>query len=404
MFNHNPYKPKMKRIYFFRSFQALLVFSLAFTLTNCGNLDNPLEELSGGGSGGSSVSVTSISLDQTTLSMQVGDADVTLKATVTPDNATTVTWSSDKESVATVTDGVVHAVAAGTAIITAKAGDKSASCTVTVTEPYAANEYKEGSWNSTLEKVEFTKQTAASVTAMTNTTTWDAGWYTVSGNVTITGNVTLTADAHLILQDGATLTINGLIDAYGGNGYNLYIYGQEKGDGKLNVNSIGDAISSADGYRIDIHGGEVTAETTSGNGLEIGYLAVYGGKLTATSGGDDGIRFYNTINVYGGVVEATSNATSATWYYNGILSDGGSNTKILKVYGGKVTATGNGIERDGYYGSGFACYVWSGTSGIKFYFSDNGTTWDGGTGYGIATSVGRKTDVAATQKRYAKAE
>ena len=36
--------------YLFKTIQTLLVFSLAFTLTNCGNIDNPLEEISGSGS------------------------------------------------------------------------------------------------------------------------------------------------------------------------------------------------------------------------------------------------------------------------------------------------------------------------------------------------------------------
>ena len=35
---------------FLKAIQTLLVFSLVFTLTNCGNIDNPLEELSGSGS------------------------------------------------------------------------------------------------------------------------------------------------------------------------------------------------------------------------------------------------------------------------------------------------------------------------------------------------------------------
>ena len=39
-----------------------------------------------------------------------------------------------------------------------------------------------------------------------------------------------------------------------------------------------------------------------------------------------------------------------------------------------------------------------------FAFSDNGTDWDAGTNYSSATSVGSKTDDAATKKRYAKAE
>ena len=79
------------------------------------------------------VPVSSISLDKTTASITVG-ATETITATVSPDNATdkTVTWSSSDEAVVTVENGVVTAVAAGTATITAKAGDKSATCTVTV--------------------------------------------------------------------------------------------------------------------------------------------------------------------------------------------------------------------------------------------------------------------------------
>ena len=100
---------------------------------SCGNGDNALEEIiNGGGSGGGSSSVTSITLNESTLNMTVGGADVTLTATVDPAGAT-VSWSSDNEAAATVADGVVHAVAMGTAIITAKAGDKSATCEVTVT-------------------------------------------------------------------------------------------------------------------------------------------------------------------------------------------------------------------------------------------------------------------------------
>ena len=38
----------MKKI-FLKAIQALLVLGLAFTLTNCGNDDNPLEDSSSGG-------------------------------------------------------------------------------------------------------------------------------------------------------------------------------------------------------------------------------------------------------------------------------------------------------------------------------------------------------------------
>ena len=78
--------------------------------------------------------VTSITLSSSTLKLVVGEADVKLQATVKPDDAAdkTVTWSSDNEAAATVVDGKVHAVAVGKATITAKAGDKTATCAITV--------------------------------------------------------------------------------------------------------------------------------------------------------------------------------------------------------------------------------------------------------------------------------
>ena len=81
---------------------------------------------------GAEVAATAIELDQTALTIKEG-ATATLKATLTPANATTaVTWESSDEAVATVAAGKVTAKAAGTATITAKAGTLSATCAVTV--------------------------------------------------------------------------------------------------------------------------------------------------------------------------------------------------------------------------------------------------------------------------------
>ena len=76
---------------------------------------------------------TGISLNKTAATIYTGNTE-TLIATVEPTDTTdTVVWTSSKESVATVDNtGKVTAVAPGTATITAKAGDKTATCTVTV--------------------------------------------------------------------------------------------------------------------------------------------------------------------------------------------------------------------------------------------------------------------------------
>ena len=83
------------------------------------------------------VSVTGVTLDKSELSLFPGESE-TLTATVAPNDATnkTVTWKSSNDDVATVTDGKVIAVKAGTATITVTTADGgyTASCNVTVTD------------------------------------------------------------------------------------------------------------------------------------------------------------------------------------------------------------------------------------------------------------------------------
>ena len=83
------------------------------------------------------IAVSAVFLSQNKVQL-VEEETVTLTATVTPENATdsAVTWETSDPTVATVDQGVVTAVGAGTAIITAKAGDKEATCTVTVEAKY----------------------------------------------------------------------------------------------------------------------------------------------------------------------------------------------------------------------------------------------------------------------------
>ena len=87
------------------------------------------------------IAVESVELDKTEAELTEGDS-VTLTATVKPDDATdkTVAWSTSDASVATVENGVVTAVKEGTATITAKAGEKTASCQVTVKKKVIAVE------------------------------------------------------------------------------------------------------------------------------------------------------------------------------------------------------------------------------------------------------------------------
>lgn len=99
------------------------------------------------------VPVTGIELDQTELHLNIGDTQ-TLKATVTPEDANdkSVTWESDNSLVATVDKGTVTATGTGTAVVTARAGEFSAHCTVRVVAPVSEPKigdyfYSDGTWS-----------------------------------------------------------------------------------------------------------------------------------------------------------------------------------------------------------------------------------------------------------------
>ncbi|MGN0812569.1 MAG: Ig-like domain-containing protein [Candidatus Coproplasma sp.] len=96
------------------------------TLTACRNNSNPPEEQE------EDNSVTSISLNYSSYKIRLGNTWSGLSVTVVPSSAS-VTWASSDPTIATVTDrGNVLGIKEGTAVITATAGSKVASCTVEV--------------------------------------------------------------------------------------------------------------------------------------------------------------------------------------------------------------------------------------------------------------------------------
>ena len=89
-----------------------------------------------------STSVKAITLNPTSLSLRVGET-ATITATVSPSNATNkkIIWSSSNASVVTVDEGVVAAIAVGTADVIALSDDGgiSATCHITVTDGTGIN-------------------------------------------------------------------------------------------------------------------------------------------------------------------------------------------------------------------------------------------------------------------------
>ena len=151
------------------------------------------------------ISVTGISLDKTEATITVGGTE-TLVETVLPENATdkTVNWSSSDETVATVAGGVVTAVSAGTATITATTvdGEFAATCAVTV-----VNKQFEG---ITLADESFTydgteKSLAVSGAPAGATVNYSGNGQTNAGEYVVT--VTVSAPDYDTVQKTAKLTI-----------------------------------------------------------------------------------------------------------------------------------------------------------------------------------------------------
>lgn len=121
----------------------------------------------------------SIALDQEKLDLTLGGEDSSqLKATIEPaDSTDTVQWTSSDTNIATVDEsGTVKAVGAGEADITAKAGDYTATCQVTVKRLFKT------------DKTTYTEGDPIKVTAYGNDPNW-VGIYKDSDDMSNPGKV-----------------------------------------------------------------------------------------------------------------------------------------------------------------------------------------------------------------------
>ena len=233
------------------------------------------------------VSVTGVSVDPTSWEMAVGDTK-TLTATVLPSNASdkSVTWESDDESVATVSDaGVVTAVAVGTATITVTTtdGSKTATCEITVNPAPAV-----------AATLDFTDAGWGFPTAYeTDETQYTNGGYTITLGATTSG--------HKVLKDGdnikvllfgkedATLTL----PAFDFNVNKIKVYGDAGASGKVTFNifvgttEVSDEVTSSkveQEFTIatdkQAAGTVYTIKVTNDNNCQISKIEVFGNETT----------------------------------------------------------------------------------------------------------------------------
>ena len=148
------------------------------------------------------VEASGVSLNKNTLSLIKGGRE-TLTATIAPDDTTdkTLTWTMSDATVATVENGIVTAVGAGTATITVTtANGKSATCNVTVTVEASGvtldknsiriNAGEDNTLTATVAPDDTTDKTLAWTTSDATVATVDNGTVTAVGVGTATITVT----------------------------------------------------------------------------------------------------------------------------------------------------------------------------------------------------------------------
>ena len=159
-----------------------------------------------------SVPVTGVSLNRTNATLAIGESE-TLIATITPENATNqnVTWASSNAAVATVdANGVVTAVAVGTATITVTTedGNRTATCVVTVVAaPISVTNVSLNRTTATLVIGE--SETLTATIAPQNATNQNVSWSssnptvaTVNSNGVVTAVAVGTATITVTTEDG----------------------------------------------------------------------------------------------------------------------------------------------------------------------------------------------------------
>ena len=329
--------------------------------------------------------VESVTLGKTELALVVNEADVTLTATVKPDDATdkTVTWTSSNPAVATVDEtGKVHAVAAGEATITAQAGDKTATCVVTVTAAPVGKTIDLSTLEEDCEaqngdvltgtlgaKVKITIADGATVTLdraiINGVNESDYSW----------AGITCAGDAIIILK--GTNTVKGFYQEYPG----IYVPGDaEPANNKtLIIKGTGSLTASSNGYGAGIGGGRAKA---CGN-IEIqgGTIRATGGSGGAGIGGGDGANC-GSITISGGSVTATGGQYAA-----GIGSGGGASCSAIEISGGNVTATGG--SNGAGIGSGYdgKCGAITITSGVTKVTATKGSGAPNSIGVGAGEGI-----------------
>ncbi len=180
-------------------------------------------------------------------------------------------------------------------------------------------------------------------------------WIVVKGNVTVNGKAKIGtyANAHIILTDGSSLTVNEGISGADSNSMSIYAQSNGVNRGKLTVNGNGVNMSKD----LTVNGGNITVNSVyivdynfSSRNIHVdGAMTVNNGKLTVTipnytDGSSCGIYIKKDMTVNGGevIVKAPEKANSIK--DKSVDAYGISCAGKMTVTDGKVYAAGAGIN------------------------------------------------------------
>ena len=215
-------------------------------------------------------------------------------------------------------------------------------------------------------------QTCSNATEITaSTTTWNAGWYVANGNVTIGSRVTVNGSVHLILADGADLTVNGGIEVDVGN--SITIYAQSKGAGKGKLKASGGTSQAG------IGGKKCIEENGTWTGYPSGDITIHGGDIDASATGSTGEPAGIGGGGYGdaGNIVITGGKVKAGGCGKGIGSGARKTGGSILISGGFVESDGIGVggysERVDTIISGEAVVI----AGDKGIYSTQKDQWSG---------------------------
>tara|TARA_R110000822_G_scaffold39095_1_gene107680 strand:+ start:4044 stop:5351 length:1308 start_codon:yes stop_codon:yes gene_type:complete len=301
---------------------VLLAITLNVAIISCSKSDDvslPPEE-----------TIMNISLDQTSLKMNVGDEQ---QLNVIGAKGQSISWSSSDPAIATVGDGVVTTRKGGKAVITAKVGNAQATCSLNIAPDVFIAGYQYNPNNVTIRDIAFYWKNGVAIPltdgrnfAVANAIYVDGEDIYVSGNEdSTTGLIAmLWKNGQAIpLGNGSNKSVANDIVVVDGD---VHVVGKENGRAMYWKNGIGTVLPDVNGVSeakaVFIYEGDVYIAGFYGDQFDLP-VAVYwkNGNFIplANSGEDSGA---NDIFVHEGDVHITGykNNRLATHWINGTVS------------------------------------------------------------------------------------